>query len=145
MQSDFIGAGWSYPLGAAGNGAVAMSRGVDRLEQAMRIVLSTYPGERAMRPDYGCRLRDFQFDPVSPDVAAAIAAEVTRALNSCEPRVEVDDVEVVPVVEKVGLYYLDIRYVVAQTNHERNLVVPFYSIPGEGERAAHLGAHPGEA
>lgn len=138
MQADFTGAGWSYPLGVARSGTVALSTGTERLEQAMRIILATYPGERPMRPLFGCRLRDFQFECVTPENATAIATEVTRAMDACETRVEVTGVDVVPVVADLGMYSIEIHYVVLDTNHERNLVVPFYSIPGEtlpvGER-----------
>lgn len=131
MHADFIGSGWTYPLGVAGNGAVAISGGVAKLEQAMRIVLATYPGERPMRPRFGSRLRDYQFEAVTADNAAAISAEVRDSLHRCEPRADVIGVEVVPVVEEVGMFHIEISYVVGDETHERNLVVPFYAIPGE--------------
>ena len=111
MTVDFIGRGWAFPLGVQANGAIATSGGVTRLEQAMRIILSTHLGERPMRPLFGSRLRDFLFAGVDDASTREIALEVARAIGSCEPRVEVDHVDVV--------------------NEARNLVVPFYSIPGE--------------
>lgn len=132
MDTDLIGIGWSFPLGVDGTGAIATSSGAANIERAIRIILSTYPGERPMRPLFGSRLRDFQFERVTPDQASAISAEVVDAVNRCEPRVAACEVDVVPAVADVGMFGLDIRYTIAGETHERNLVVPFYAIP-EGE------------
>ena len=131
MSVDFIGRGWAYPLGVQPNGAIATADGVAKLEQAMRIILTTYLGERPMRPAFGSRLRDFLFDGVTEASAGAIGEEVARAIGSCEPRVVVDDVDVRPKEGAYGGFDIDIYYTVLGTNDARNLVVPFYSIPGE--------------
>jgi uncharacterized protein len=131
MRADFIGTGWSYPLGVRSNGAITTADGVDKIEQSMQIILSTYPGERPMRPEFACRLRDFVFDGVDDRNSGAIAAEVTSALQRWEPRVDIQGVDVTPVPEERGLFHIDIRYSVSATNEERNLVFPFYTIPDE--------------
>ncbi len=131
MRADFIGAGWSYPLGVRHNGAITVASGIDKLEQAMRIILSTYPGERPMRPEFACRLRDFVFDGATDDNSGQIGTEVTRALRRWEPRVEVGRVEVTPETEQLSGFLIEIFYVVRATNEERNLVFPFYTIPEE--------------
>jgi uncharacterized protein len=130
-SADFIGSGWSFPLGVRPNGMINIAHGVDKLEQAMRIVLSTYPGERPMRPGFGCRLRDFVYEAVSWENCGEIATEVTRSLTQWEPRAEVRRVDVTPMGEEFGLFHIDIGYVVRATNEERNLVFPFYTIPEE--------------
>ena len=132
MRGDFIGSGWSYPLQVAANGTIATAAGIDKLEQAMQIILSTYPGERPMRPEFGCRLRDYIFEGATWEAAGEIRAEVTKALTQWEPRVEIAEVLVTPVTDEQGMFHLDIRYTVLETNEERNLVFPFYTIP-EGE------------
>jgi hypothetical protein len=43
---DFIGAGWSYPLGTDATGGVALVISDRELEQAIRLILSTACGER---------------------------------------------------------------------------------------------------
>jgi len=134
MLADFIGAGWSYPLGVRSNGAITTASGIDKLEQAMQIILSTYPGERPMRPEFACRLRDFVFEGVTDENSGRIAGEVTRALAQWEPRVEVQRVDVTPVTEEFGMFHIEISYVVRATNEYRNLVFPFYTIPEEGEQ-----------
>lgn len=132
MTTDLIGAGWQFPLGFTPSGSFALAAGTNRLVQAMRLVLTTYPGERPMRPEFGSRLRDFVFRPTSLDTTTELAAEVRRALTRWEPRVHVDDVDVRPDPDEPGLLHIDISYVVRATNDERNLVFPFYSIP-DGE------------
>ena len=129
MEHDFVGAGWAFPLGVDARGAIALARGTDELEQAMRLILMTYPGERPMRPAFGSRLRDFVFEGATWENAVAIGNEVRAALLRWEPRVDVADVEVTPDAADTGLLYIDIRYIVKATNDHRNLVFPFYTIP----------------
>jgi phage baseplate assembly protein W len=131
--SDFIGTGWSFPFAIEPTGAVAMASGSTRLEQAMRLILETYPGERPMRPGFGSTLRDYVFDGASVHKAAEIAGVVRDAIEQWEPRVDVAEVDVYPDDDRPGLLYIDIRYVVPGTNSPRNLVFPFYTIPEREE------------
>jgi hypothetical protein len=131
--SDFIGTGWAFPTGVASTGGIALVRGDTELVQAMRLILSTYPGERAMRPDFGCRLRDFVFRAATLDTIAELTGEVRRALLRWEPRVEVQNVVVAPAPEDPALLYIDISYRPKDTNDHRNLVFPFYTIPDDPE------------
>jgi uncharacterized protein len=132
MAVDFVGTGWSYPLGVRSNGTVAVADGVEKLEQAMQIILTTYPGERPMRPEFGCRLRDYIFEGVSDENNGRIATVVSDALRQWEPRADVAHVEVTPVAETSGLLHIEVFYQVRATNEERNLVFPFYTIPEDG-------------
>lgn len=129
----FAGAGWSFPLGFEPSGAVAVARGAEKIEQAMRLILSTYPGERPMRPAWGSTLRDHVFGGTAPDNAAQIEHVVRGSLEMWEPRAAVEDVAVYPDPDQDGLLYIDIRYRVLATNSPRNLVFPFYTIPEHGE------------
>jgi phage baseplate assembly protein W len=130
---DFIGTGWSFPFAVEPTGAVAMASGTAKLEQAMRLILETYPGERPMRPLFGSTLRDYVFDGAGVHKAAEMADVVKDAIEQWEPRVEVADVEVYPDAAHPGLLYIDIRYLVPGTNSPRNLVFPFYTIPENEE------------
>lgn len=132
-MTDFIGTGWSFPFTIEPTGGVAMASGTAKLEQAMRLVLETYPGERPMRPQFGSTLRDYVFEGASFENAAAIAQLVKEAIEQWEPRVDVADVNVYPDEDQPGLLYIDIRYVVPGTNSPRNLVFPFYTIPENEE------------
>jgi uncharacterized protein len=132
-MTDFVGSGWSFPFSVEPTGAMAMASGSTKLEQSMRLILETYPGERPMRPKFGSTLRDYVFDATSTEKTAEIAEVVRAAIEQWEPRVDVADVVVFPDDDRPGLLYIDIRYVVPGVNSPRNLVFPFYTIPEEGE------------
>ena len=53
--------GWAFPPALDAQGGIALVSGSRELEEAMQIILLTYPGERPMRPAFGSRLRDFVF------------------------------------------------------------------------------------
>jgi phage baseplate assembly protein W len=133
MHEEFIGTGWSFPMGVNASGGIAMARREQELEQAMRLILMTYPGERPMRPAFGCRVRDFVFERATEETAALLGYEVRGALARWEPRVNVEKVDVIPHPEERNLLFIDIQYAVKATNDRRNLVFPFYTIPEEPE------------
>ena len=89
-----------------------------------------------MRPNFGSLLRDFLFAGVNDESARQIESEVARALTSCEPRIDIEGVQAVQMDGPLAGFDLDIHYTVKATNEARNLVVPFYSIPGEGHSHA---------
>jgi uncharacterized protein len=133
MDTDFVGRGWSFPFDVTANGMIATAGGARKLEQAMTIVLSTYPGERPFRPAFGSRLRDFVYEAASDVVFARIEHEVRECLARWEPRTRVSSVTVRVEAGQENLLLIDIAYVIKGENDERNLVYPFYTIPEEGE------------
>lgn len=128
----FVGQGIAFPLRPSTTGSLALVGGRTELEEAMAVILATAPGERPMRPRFGCGIHDHVFDPINDTTIGAVAFEVERSLRRWEPRVDVVEVDVLVDHEVDGLLYLDITYRVKETNDERNLVFPFYTIP-EGE------------
>jgi phage baseplate assembly protein W len=66
--------------------------GTDHLRQSIIDILTTYPGERIMRPEYGSRLRDLIDRPVNAQWLADLYFEVAYAIARWEPRVRVQRV-----------------------------------------------------
>lgn len=130
-MSRFIGRGWAFPMRVAATGGIAMVERDRELEEAIRLVLGTAPGERPMRPEFGCGIHDYVFAPTDGTTAGRIAQEVRAALERWEPRIDVDDVVVAFDAVQDGVLYLDVRYTVRSTNDRRNLVFPFYTIPDD--------------
>lgn len=133
---DFVGAGWAYPTRLTATGAVQLARGAAELDGAIRLIISTRPGERVMRPEFGCRIWDQLFEPVTPRTLGLIELAVREALSRWEPRIEVTAVTAEPDggaadASGDGAVAVTIDYRVRSTNDHRNLVFPFYTIPRE--------------
>jgi phage baseplate assembly protein W len=131
MAHEFVGAGWAFPLELDQTGGFALVTDEREIEQAIRLILGTAYGERAMRPDFGCKIHDFVFAEASATTAGLIAAEVRASLVRWEPRIAIDDIQVSVEPADQSLLYIDIRYHIRDRNDPRNLVFPFYTIPPE--------------
>ena len=132
MDSQFIGSGWAFPVGVNARGGIELARRERELEQAMQLILCTYPGERPMRPEFGSRVRDYVFSSVDGVTVSRLIAEVRSALERWEPRVIVNGITVHPSPADTSLLYINIQYTPKGTNDPRNLVFPFYTIPEDG-------------
>ena len=128
---DFVGAGWAFPPSTDPNGRIALVTNEREIEQAIQIIVMTYPGERPMRPAFGCRLRDFVFRSADHSTASELAFAVKSAVEMWEPRVDVHDVLVRPDPIERNRLDVEIVYSIKRTNDRRNLVFPFYTIPHE--------------
>ncbi|GCD97729.1 GPW/gp25 family protein [Embleya hyalina] len=129
MSGRFIGRGWGFPLRVSPTGGIGMVERDREIEEAIRLVLGTAPGERPMRPEFGCGIHDYVFAPADGATAGRIAHETRVSLERWEPRIEVDDVVIAFDTVDEGVLYIDVRYTVRSTNDVRNLVFPFYTIP----------------
>lgn len=128
-EPDFIGAGWSFPLRTDATGGIALVGHAREIEEAILLILGTGPGERPMRPEFGCRIHEHVFGPANAATAGQIAYDVRQALERWEPRIDVADVSVSFEKIDAGILYVAIDYVILATNDPRNLVFPFYTIP----------------
>jgi phage baseplate assembly protein W len=130
-MSDMLGSGLAFPLSVDHRGALAMARGEDDVEQALKIILGTAPGERPMRPEFGCEVHDFVFDSIDAAMVGRVEGAVRAALDRWEPRIEVVGIDFDLDRAGEGVLEVTIAYRIRATNRERNLVYPFYVIPAE--------------
>ena len=132
-MTELLGTGLSFPLAVDRRGGIALATGEQDVDQAIEIILSTAPGERPMRPEFGCGVHDFVFDTIDATTVAQMEGEVRDALDHWEPRIEVIavDFDLTRVLD--GQLLINIGYRLRATNHKRNLVYPFYVIPDEEE------------
>jgi len=125
VPSEFQGVGWAFPVALDGSHRIALARYEESIRQAVWIILGTAPGERVMRPDFGCGIHDLVFGINSAATGSRAATEVRQALLRWEPRVEVLDTQVS--TEGNGeVLLVRIEYRVRATNNVFNLVYPFY-------------------
>lgn len=120
-----------FPMRVNSAGSIALTSGVEELDSSIRMVLITAPGERLMRPMFGCKIWEMMFAPINANTLGLMAVAVREALGQWEPRIDVETVTVVPDPGADGKVSIEIVYRVKATNDLRNLVYPFYTIPQE--------------
>lgn len=128
-----IGRGWTFPLAVDSSGGLALSKNDREIEESISIILGTSPGERVMRPAFGCRIHELVFSPSNAETVGLARRYVEEALGMWEPRVTVDEVVVSLDREEAdyGRLNIGIRYTIRSTKDARSLVYPFYLIEPE--------------
>jgi phage baseplate assembly protein W len=126
-----LGTGVAFPLDVDGHGRVALAHDELDVEQAIRIVLATTPGERPMRPEFGCAVHDCLFAAIDALTLGRVEHAVRVALDRWEPRVETESVEFDLTRVEEGILQIVVGYRLRATNSAHNLVHPFYVIPAE--------------
>ena len=134
-RSQFLGSGWAFPVHTDPTGSIALVGDDRKIAESIQIILGTAPGERPMRPEFGCAVHDYVYAPANPTTAGRIAHEVRASLRRWETRIDVESVEVAPSPDDPAVLFIDIRYSIRPDNDPRNLVFPFYMIPMEGEQS----------
>ncbi len=86
LHPDFYGAEDAPGLRIAPTGGVAMVEEEASVRQAILLLLSTSPGERVMRPEYGCELRKLdagrsEEDPTRLTVSLEYRVRATQSLQ----------------------------------------------------------------
>ncbi|HWM08871.1 MAG TPA: GPW/gp25 family protein [Solirubrobacteraceae bacterium] len=130
-MAEILGSGLAFPLQVDRRGALALARDETDVDQAIHLILATAPGERPMRPEFGCGVHEFVFETIDAATVARMETEIRAALDRWEPRVEVADIQFDLARADRGELLIEIAYRVRATNHMRNLVHPFYVIPAE--------------
>jgi phage baseplate assembly protein W len=125
-RKSFLGKGWRFPVDVDRTGGVSMAVFEESIRDAIFIVLGTAPGERIMRPTFGCDIHDLVFAPNNPNTCALAAHHCEEALNKWEPRIAKVKARAKPAASEPNKIQIDIEYVVIANNTTRNLVYPFY-------------------
>ncbi len=132
MAWKFLGTGWQIPLGFTGGRLMTASE-ESCVEQAIWAILETAPGERVMRPEFGCAIHDLVFAAPSPQLVGQIHAAVHGALVRFEPRIEVLGIDVTPDDSEPGLLRIEIDYRLRAASSRFSFVYPFYLEQGAGQ------------
>jgi phage baseplate assembly protein W len=139
MKRNILGKGWSFPVRPDVNGALGMSAYEKSVEESIRIILGTTPGERLMRPDFGCGINEMVFAPNSRRTLSFAEYYVREALTRWEPRVIVKEVRGEADCGNPSLVNIRICCEMRQVNTFFNMVYPFYLERGEGDSQKQFG------
>jgi phage baseplate assembly protein W len=125
IADQWLGTGFRFPLFPDREGKLGYVSGMNVVRQSIETILDTEPGERIMRPSFGCGLRRYLMAPNTLTTRTAMEEDITTALTAWEPRIELTKVSVVPDDNPV-LVWIEISYVRLADLREDNLVYPFY-------------------
>ena len=132
LDREFIGRGLAFPLQVDPRGGIALSGGDRDIVQSIQIILETAPGERVMRPTFGCRIHELVFAPQNASTKGLMRRYVEEAFAQWEPRVNVQEVNIAASPDHSGIMLVEIKYQVKDTYDDRSIIYPFY-ITGEEE------------
>ncbi len=131
MPRDFLGTGWSYPVETDHKGDIEQSSDIEKVEESIRIIIGTAPGERTMRPDFGCEIHEYVFASVDLATLTLMENAVEDALQRWEPRITIDEVDAERDQSEPNRIRIGITYRIRSTNSSYNMVYPFYLNQGE--------------
>jgi uncharacterized protein len=129
---EFIGQGLAFPLQISQQGGLALARGNNDIEQAIRIILGTSPGERVMRPEFGCRIHELVFAPDNASTRRLASYYIEQALTRWEPRIEIMEINLTSDPDRDGALLIEINYRIKDTYDEHSIVYPFFLQGEEG-------------
>ncbi len=127
----FLGTGWSFPpdFNRVDN-SIQMVSDLKDIEESIRIILSTTPGERIMQPEFGCDLKRLVFETIDSTLIASLDHLIYHALLNFEPRITFINTEILNMEAMNGQLVIKINFKVINTNSRHNIVFPFYLLEG---------------
>ena len=117
-SQDFLGRGWKFPPQVdETTGRIRTVSYEEDIAEAIRIILFTRKGERAMRPEFGSNVVDYTFSAPSSAMMQSIAYEVRQQLLYQEPRIVNVEVACTQADPHSGAIEIAISYTVRSTNN----------------------------
>jgi phage baseplate assembly protein W len=126
-DNSFLGRGWSFPPAfIKTEKEVQMLESENDIRSSIEIILSTETGERVLLPGFGWKRNLWLFESLSTTSATVIQKEIETALLIYEPRINLNEVRLLPGAKEEGKVNILVDYTVRSTNTRYNLVFPFY-------------------
>ncbi|MEV7084827.1 GPW/gp25 family protein [Streptomyces sp. NPDC093085] len=120
MRNTTVRTDIAFPFRVDRRGRTAHSGYEAHVRDLIEQLLFTSPGERVMRPDFGCGLLDLVFTPNSPELASALELSVQASLQRWLG--ELIEVETLDVISEENVVRVYLRYVVRSTGSRRDEV-----------------------
>jgi phage baseplate assembly protein W len=125
-QNAFFGVGLQQPFKInPSTGKTGLVSGVDNIEQSIRAILSTKPGERLYHKDFGVDLSALIFEPQSSATLKSVEEKIISGLMQFQTMIIVDSVGF-ELNATEGLINVDVSFTIRTTNTRGNYVYPYY-------------------
>lgn len=122
---DAVEPGRPVGLSVSNRGGIEMLEGHESVRQAILMLLATRPGERVMRPNYGCNLHRLVFAPNNDTTAGLAIHYVRQTMERWEPRVEITHLDALRSDVSPGLLEIHFEYRVRATSQTEKLAYAF--------------------
>jgi hypothetical protein len=126
--NDFIGRRLGFPVRLDDRNQLSTVGGDTAIRQSIYIIVMTVPGERVMRPEFGCEIHTLIFHPANAETAALATRYVRDALTRWEPRITIEELTVTPGGSELGELFIQLRYLIKGQHDPRSMVFPYYLI-----------------
>ncbi len=130
VHPDFARAGETVGLRTNLRGGIQMVELDESIRQSVLLLVTTVPGERVMRPEYGCYLYRLIFSPNDYTTAGLAIHYVKQAIDRWEPRIEVVRLDAGQNPDDPGRLDVLLEYRVRATQQMDRLTVSF-NLTGE--------------
>ncbi|MEK6279399.1 MAG: GPW/gp25 family protein [Acidobacteriota bacterium] len=130
QHREFLGRGWAFPTRPDASGRLRYESDEELVTEGIEIVLGTSPGERQMRPEFGCAIYELVGEANTAALRGMVRQKVREALLRWEPRIDVMDVRVESPDEQKNRLDIRIDYRIRSNNAFFNLVYPFFLTEG---------------
>lgn len=128
-MNEIIGRRWAFPPHLGDRNHFVLVADDANIRQSIYVIIYTVPGERVMRPDFGCEIHSLVFWPVNLQTAAVAERYVREALERWEPRITLEGVDVSIGSYDRGELIISISYKLKDQHDTRSLVYPYYLLP----------------
>jgi phage baseplate assembly protein W len=122
----FYGKGWAFPIRPGRDGSLRTVEDEEAVRRSMFLILSTAPGERVMRPEFGCGIHDLVFQANTAALRGEVEVRVRNALVRWEQRIDVIAVRTETSPAEPTQLLIRIDYRLRTSNASYNLVFPFF-------------------
>lgn len=102
-------------LAATAGGRLDLRTGASAIKQGIQLLLSTLPGERVMRPQYGCDLGELVFREIDGTTMGVAMYYVRRAIETWEPRVQITRLDAIADPDRPGTLAISLEYEILQS------------------------------
>jgi len=95
------------------------------VRQSILFLLTTMPGERVMRPEYGCDLQHLLFSSNEATTHGMVIYYIRKAITRWEPRVKIMQLDAYSDKERAERMNILLKYKVKRTAFKDTLMIPF--------------------
>ena len=131
IHPDFDTPGLARGIQSGPNGKIAMVNNRDSIRQSILLLISTMPGERVMRPKYGCDLQQLAFMPNDATTHGLAMHYVRTAIEQWESRIDIIHLDAEAKSDSPHVINIQLQYRVRHSQQNEQLIIAYHLIGAE--------------